>query len=410
MPLSSDNIKAIFDALEDDEDKADYTGSELNTLEVFDAGDDVDLPPPRGLLLGGNQFARGFLSSLIAPGAVGKTSLRNAQFVSLASGRALTGQHIFRRCRVLMLSLEDGVVEIRRRILACRLHHRVELDEIKDWLFYAAPKGLRLAELHRGSIKIGSLRDQLRIQIEKLQPDIVSLDPLVKAHSLDENNNGQMDFLGDLLASLAEDYDIAVEVPHHARNGLTSPGDVDSGRGASAIANAARLVFTLTQMSEDEAKLFGIDPIDRRQYLRLDNAKVNIARPSLKATWFKLVSINLDNRTDEYPYGDEVQTVEPWSPPELWKNVSSVTLNAILTEIDAGLPDGQRYSDSATAGDDKAAWRVVQKHCHDHTEGQCREIIKAWVKNGLLVSETYYNKVERKDRKGLRVDNTKRPT
>jgi hypothetical protein len=75
MPLSSDNIKAIFDALEDDEDKADYTGSELNTLEVFDAGDDVDLPPPRGLLLGGNQFARGFLSSLIAPGAVGKTSL-----------------------------------------------------------------------------------------------------------------------------------------------------------------------------------------------------------------------------------------------------------------------------------------------------------------------------------------------
>jgi hypothetical protein len=105
-----------------------------------------------------------------------------------------------------------------------------------------------------------------------------------------------------------------------------------------------------------------------------------------------------------------VQTVEPWSPPELWKNVSSVTLNAILTEIDAGLPDGQRYSDSATAGDDKAAWRVVQKHCHDHTEGQCREIIKAWVKNGLLVSETYYNKVERKDRKGLRVDNTKRPT
>jgi hypothetical protein len=180
MPLSSDNIKAIFDALDDDEDKADYTGSELNTLEVFDAGDDVDLPPPRGL---------------------------------------------------------------------CRLHRRVELDEIKDWLFYAAPKGLRLAELHRGSIKIGSLRDQLRIQIEKLQPDIVSLDPLVKAHSLDENNNGQMDFLGDLLASLAEDYDIAVEVPHHARNGLTSPGDVDSGRGASAIANAARLVFTLTQMS-----------------------------------------------------------------------------------------------------------------------------------------------------------------
>jgi len=42
--------------------------SEVPHLDVFDAGDDIELPPPRGWLLG-NQFCRGFLSSLVAPGA-----------------------------------------------------------------------------------------------------------------------------------------------------------------------------------------------------------------------------------------------------------------------------------------------------------------------------------------------------
>ena len=65
-------------------------------LEVFDAGLDIELPPPRGWLLG-NQFCRGFLSSLVAPGAAGKTALRIAQLLSLATARNLTGQHVFMR-------------------------------------------------------------------------------------------------------------------------------------------------------------------------------------------------------------------------------------------------------------------------------------------------------------------------
>ena len=68
--------------------------------EVLDAGDDVELPPARGWLFG-NIFARNFLSSLFGDGGVGKTALRNAQYMSLATGRNLTGEHIFQRCRVL---------------------------------------------------------------------------------------------------------------------------------------------------------------------------------------------------------------------------------------------------------------------------------------------------------------------
>jgi hypothetical protein len=91
----------------------------LANLGEWDAGNDTEMPPPRGWLLG-NIFARKFMSSLLADGGVGKTALRYAQLLSVAIGRSLTGDHVFARCRVLIISLEDGPDELRRRILAHR--------------------------------------------------------------------------------------------------------------------------------------------------------------------------------------------------------------------------------------------------------------------------------------------------
>jgi hypothetical protein len=161
-------------------------------------------------------------------------------------------------------------------------------------------------------------------------------------------------------------------------------------------------------MSEEEAKQFNIEQTDRRFYARLDSAKVNIV-PSRSATWFKLVGVNIGNTTELYPNGDEVQTVEPWNPPKLWEGLAAEMLNAALTEIDAGMPNGQRFS-SAGPARDRAAWRVVQKHCQDRTEAQCREIIRIWLKNGVLYEAEYDDPVDRRKRSGLRLDTTKRPS
>ena len=110
-------------------------------LGEWDAGDDIDKPPPREWLLG-NQFCRGFLSGLPAPGATGKTALRMLQYLSLTTGRPLSGQHVFKRSRVLVVGLEDDKNEMRRRIAAACIHHRIERAELKGWLFCANPKGL----------------------------------------------------------------------------------------------------------------------------------------------------------------------------------------------------------------------------------------------------------------------------
>jgi hypothetical protein len=376
--------------------------------DVHDAGDDTEPPPPRGWLLG-NQFCRGFLSSLVAPGAAGKTALRVLQLLALAVARNLIGQHVFMRCRVLLLSFEDGRDELRRRVLAALIHHKVNRDELKGWFYYATPKGIKLAELKNGSRQRGQLEQWLREKIEQLKPDIVCLDPFVKTHALGENDNAAMDYVCNLLATLADDYNIAVDSPHHARKGAATPGDADIGRGGSSIRDAGRLVYTLTTMSEDEAKQFNVEQADRRFYVRLDSAKVNIV-PSRSATWFKLVGVNIGNATEQYPNGDDVQTVEAWSPPKLWAGLAAETLNAALTDIDAGMPNGQRYTDKGGGKGERAAWKVVHKHCPNRSEGQCREIIKTWIGTGVLYHEQYDDPIERKKRSGLRLDTTKRPT
>ncbi|RWP64138.1 MAG: hypothetical protein EOR07_16255 [Mesorhizobium sp.] len=387
------------------------TGKEPPTdLGEWDAGDDDYPIPPRHWLLG-NVFCRRFVSSVIADGGTGKTALRVAQALALATGCNLTGEYVFQRCRVLLISLEDDKDELRRRVKAAMLHHDISEADIKGWLFLAAPgssAGKLMTLDTKGRPAIAGLAAALKRTIEHRKIDFVCLDPFVKTHGLSENDNNQMDQVIELLANLAIERNIAIDVPHHTAKGGATPGNADRGRGASAIKDGGRLVYTLTTMSEDEAERFGVPVADRRLYIRMDSGKVNITPPAAAAKWFKLVGVPLGNGNDLYPAGDNVQTVEPWAAPETWEGLTDDLVNRILTDIDAGMPDGERYSD-AGAATTRAAWKVVQKHAAKKTEKQCREIVAIWVKEGLLLKETYHSPVDRKDREGLHVDDMKRP-
>jgi hypothetical protein len=381
-------------------------------LGARDAGDDAEPPPPRGWLFG-NIFCRKFLSSLLGDGGVGKTALRYAQYLSLAANRSLTGEHLFQRARVLIISLEDDIEELQRRILAVRIHHQVDRDELKGWLFYTAPSAVagKLMTVDRtGRAMRGRLAASIEAEIIKHGIDLVAIDPFVKSHSVPENENSVIDEVAQVLTDLAAKHNIAIDCPHHISKGPAEPGNANRGRGASAMVNAGRLVFTLTTMSGEEANAFGVAEADRRQYVRVDSGKVNITKAAGEAKWFHIIGVGLGNATDLYPNGDEVQTVEPWKPPEVWSDLSIDLLNQALTQIDAGLPDGNRYSDASRTRDERAAWRVITALAPAKAEAQAREIIKTWVRNGVLVRREYKDPKQRKDAIGLYLDQTKRPS
>jgi hypothetical protein len=376
---------------------------------IIDAGDDDREIPPRGWLLG-NTFCRGFISGLLAQGGAGKTALRVAQALALTTGRELTGEHVFQRCRVLIVTLEDSIDELRRRVRAARLHHGVAAENVKGWLYLWAPAGMKVAEHRDGSraVVAGELERHLRLEIAARRIDLVMIDPLVKAHGCEENDNGAIDAVAIILARLAVDLNCAVDTLHHApKAGAAEPGDANRGRGASAFRDAARLLYTVTGMTETEREQFGLSEAERRSLIRLDSAKMNIAPPSIEARWFKIVGVPLENKTDLYPHGDEVPTVEPWTPPDLWREISTLVANEILDKIDHGPGEGRQYSGAKQATDDRAAWRVVKTRLPDLSDEQCKTVIATWIKTGILEKGNYQDPVLRKPRSGLTV--VKRP-
>jgi hypothetical protein len=72
--------------------KDDAKSAKQTDLEEWDAGELLcgPLPPPRQWLTA-RQFCRGFVSSCVAPGGIGKTTLRLTQAIELATGRSLLG-------------------------------------------------------------------------------------------------------------------------------------------------------------------------------------------------------------------------------------------------------------------------------------------------------------------------------
>jgi hypothetical protein len=386
---------------------------EASALGEWDAGDDPGPIPPRQWLLG-NQFCVGFISCLVSAGGIGKSSLRLLQYISLALGRPLCGQRVFHRCRVLLISLEDDDDELQRRIAGILIRYKIDRSELKGWLFCKYVKRSKIAELANKERVTGPLEHEIRNAIAHRQPDLVALDPFVKLHSLGESDSGDMNFVCDLLSAIAVDEKIAVDIPHHVHKGTLTPGDADAGRGSSGIRDASRLNFTLSVMTEEEAKAFNIDVDERFSYIRLDAAKVNLVVRSGKATWFRLVGVPIGNGNIFYPNDDTIQVVEPWSPPDAWGGLSNATLNAILDHIDAGVrdedgqPTGERFSNAPKATD-RAVWPVVQRFAPDKTEGQCRTIIHAWLRSGLLFVKPYDSPSQRRERNGLCVDNAKRP-
>lgn len=385
----------------------DFTPRYPGSLDEWDAGNDPGPIPPRQWLLG-NQFCRGFISSIVAAGGAGKTALRLLQFISLATGRALSGQTVFRRCRVLLISLEDDRDELQRRIKAVLDRYRIDRGELRGWLFCASPKLVKLAMMNGKTRVTGPLEQYLRDAIERRKPDLISLDPFIKTHSLEENDLGDMDFVCDLLARMAVEFNVAVDSPHHVHKGIVEPGNADAGRGSSGIRDAGRLVYTLASMSEEDAKNFNIAANDRFAYVRLDPAKVNIAARATGATWFKIEGEPIDNGTPDYPNGDTIQVVIPWRPPETWAGLDDVKLNQILTAIDAGDGNGNFYTDT-NSRTDRAAWEVIQRFAPEKSKAQCREIIRAWVRNGVLEDFPYTNPRTRQEVKGFKVINSKRP-
>ncbi|WP_439602642.1 AAA family ATPase [Devosia sp.] len=352
---------------------------------------------PRREFLLGRTFARTFVGSVFAEGGTGKTTLVIAQALAMSSGRDLTGEKVHQRCRALLICFEDDADELNRRVAAAMIHHKIEPGDVED--------RLHLGVLNRSDGKLmvidpetrqpipGPLAPSLEELITKIQADVVILDPLKKIHGVEENNNDHMDAVAQVLTDMASKLNIAISVPHHMTKGAADPGNADRGRGASALKDALRLGFTMTHMSAAEAERFGIPEDERKTYVRVDPAKVNIVPHARAAQWFRLVNVEIGN-------GDSVQAIEPWQPPQLMEGLDDEAVDRILAEIKRGIDDGERYS-SAPSATSRCVSKAFERASTPKSASDARMIVSEWIKKGKVRVAKYQSPNTRRPLQGL---------
>jgi hypothetical protein len=343
--------------------------------------------PPRELVYGHFLF-RKFVSALGAPGGSGKTAYAYAVALALVAGQDFLSEGVYDPGNVWIYNLEDPETELYRRLKAAMIGHGVTFQDIEGRLFMDSGRDrpLVIAKAQRdGTVIAWPQVPALIAEIKARKVHVLIVDPFVRSHRVEENHNDQIDFVAALWASIADAADCAVWLVHHFKKGGVS-GDAGAFRGASALIDASRAAVTLSTMAGDEASRLGIPEKERWQYVRVDNAKLNLAPPPDDALWLKLSGVSLDNATDTRQ-ADNVQTVKRWEPPSPWAEFPMSMVTRILDRLTRGPGSGEQYY--LTGGtSERWAGRVIMDEAAK-TEAQAKVILAAWKKADLIESAEY---------------------
>ena len=261
---------------------------------------------PRRMWILGRSLLKAYLTVLVAPPGVGKSTLCIAQAVSIITGKPIAGEEVHIRGKVWIYNNEDDTDELKRRLAAVLQHHNIPFEDIAGQLALnsGADRPLLVARtLSDGTVVRLPDVEACIEHIKKHNIITFIVDPFIETHECEENSNQQIKRVGQMFRDIARRADCAVVLVHHTGkppqgSSEGHAGNMWSSRGASALVGVARVIKTLFGMSKKDAERRGIREDDRHLYIRLDDAKANLSLASPEAKWFKRLGVTLAN-TDE---------------------------------------------------------------------------------------------------------------
>ena len=259
-----------------------------------------------------SRFLRREVNIDAGPGGQGKSLLAINNAVTIASGIPLSGPdfRVKEPQPVLIYNLEDSLDEVRLRVGAMLKGHNLTQKDIGNRIHIASGRDmpLKLVSFVDGTLKIEEAEiERLKAYIKEFGIAGVFIDPFVKTHCISENDNMGIDKVAQSFTRIATEANCFVNVAHHVRkqgklerNVCDNPyaGDADILRGASALKDNARGVYTVFNMQSYEAEKYPIlNPENYKRFVRADLAKANYQAYSSVPTWYEKISVELDNDT-----------------------------------------------------------------------------------------------------------------
>jgi hypothetical protein len=267
----------------------------LRWVEPFEAS---TIPKRRFII--GRFAARHYLSALISPPGVGKTTFLLMLAVAVVTGRSdITGFKIHERTRVLLWNQEDEHDELNRRLLAVMTAFDVKWADLdidgKRGLILGSGVDQPFMIAKRDNDRIKASPDAAYIEglIKDNAIGLAIFDPFVELHPANENDNVEIATVARMFRAIAVRRECAVVLAHHTRkppnaaNRESYAGDMDAGRGAGSLNGVARMVATLYTLDAVTAKKYGLSDAEHRHYVRFDDGKANMSLISDAPTFFK---------------------------------------------------------------------------------------------------------------------------
>lgn len=356
---------------------------DFRAVDAFDF--DEAAIPPRPWIIPGVMLA-GYTHMLVAPGGSGKSLFTLQLAITLATGEGWGGMLPRRKCRALVINVEDDLHEQRRRLAAARRVMDKDVGGLRGMIHLAEdPESIIVARAdpNRKTVVSTPVVDVLRRYIIDNGIDVLIVDPFAETFEGDENSNSEVKWAMRIWRDeIARATGCAVYLVHHTTKGNENgAGNADIVRGAGAIVNSTRITATLMPMSSNDAEQIGIPANERHTYVRYDDAKANQSLKSGVARWFEKVSVQLDNGTEDAP-ADEVGALRPWTPPSAFDGITSSHLKRVQQAVGNG-----RWRENQQA----ANWvgkAVAEVMMLDHDDPSDRKriitLLREWVRNDVL--------------------------
>jgi hypothetical protein len=274
-----------------------------------------------------------------------------------------------------------------RRIGAAAIHSGIRQEDIAGRLLVDAGRDKPLTTAHQtrdGVVIHQPMIDAIVEVIRRKKIGVVIVDPFVASHAVSENDNQAINAVVASWRLIADMTGCCVVLVHHFRKLNGEEGSIDSVRGGSAMIGAVRTARVMNVMSDAEAARLGIEEADRRRYVRIDNAKNNLAPPAASAQWIELRSVDLGNGSGISPHGDKVGVAVPWSPPSAWEGITAGHARDVWQFLAKNGP--RRKDPQATAWFGFDVMTICGIEQDDRNKARVVTLLNAWEKSGIIKS------------------------
>lgn len=244
-------------------------------------------PPPIDWVLD-NLIPVGAVGAMPGMGGTGKSNLSLLIARVVATGRHIEPFHPTKPRSVLLLNVEDSSDDQWRR-----LHAQItrtppqgenELRLLRDNLMIYQGRGEvgPLMGLDGANPRESAWGKWFAESVHNLKPEFIILDTKSRLYGLDENSNDHASQWLAYIERIANNSNAAVLILHHTAKARSGESDQLSSRGASAFIDNARFCFSLTNLSESEAKRYAVE--DSKCYFKMEMVKGNYSAP--RKAWF----------------------------------------------------------------------------------------------------------------------------